>query len=177
MSSEGQLLLRSAARHLSEHVPAGLIVEGSGGKGRPTFTPWVGFFDPRETMSPEDGLYVVYLFGAELEGVTLSITQGITKLSKELGVRPARMKLATDAAAIRSGLRAHDTSGWEPTMNLGSLKFRQLAYEAGNVLARQYSIPELPPEAILVHDLHASIELYHLAIAVKRQLRQAGYLV
>ena len=67
-----QLLLRNAGRALAEHSPGGLLVIGSGGKGTATFTPWVGFFDPDVTVTPEEGIYVVYLFSADLTAVQLS---------------------------------------------------------------------------------------------------------
>src|SRR5437868_7285399 len=78
-----QDMLRKAREHLQEHTPGGIHVIGSGGKGTATLTPWVGFFDPDETTSPEEGLYVVYLFAADGQTVSLTLLQGITKLDRE----------------------------------------------------------------------------------------------
>src|SRR5207248_1627505 len=90
LSTPAQRLLRNAGQDLGGHVPAGIRVMGSGGKGAPTFTPWVGFFDPDETDSPERGVYVVYLFANDLSSVTLSLMQGITRLSDQIGWTEAR---------------------------------------------------------------------------------------
>ncbi len=170
MSSAGQLLLRNAAHYVGQHVAGTIIVEGSGGKGRPTLTPWVGFFDPKETTSPEEGLYVVYLFSSDLQRVVLSLIQGITKLSKELGPKAARKKLAEDANAIRESLTKQAPTGWDQPFDLGPSGFRQQAYAAGNVFARKYSLQDLPPEAKLLEDLETSLSLYRLAIEAKVRL-------
>src|SRR6266542_337215 len=99
LATPTQDLLRRASAHLQSHVPGGLQIAGSGGKGTATLTPWVGFFDPDETTSPEEGLYVVYLWAADLASVTLTLLQGITRLDRALGHRQARELLAAEAAS------------------------------------------------------------------------------
>jgi MrcB-like, N-terminal domain len=171
MSSAAQTLLRRADTHLKDLVPGGIVIRGSGGKGRGTYTPWVGFFDPDETDTPEAGIYVVYLFSADLSFVTLSVMQGITQLSKQLGAAPARERLRNDAIAIQVAISP--TSGWDTTMALASTGFRQLAYEAGNIAARRYAIHQLPDEPALRQDLSRSLELYQAAVLAKRLLLQS----
>jgi hypothetical protein len=171
MSSPAQALLRRSDAHLKDFVPGGIVIRGSGGKGRGTYTPWVGFFDPDETDTPEAGIYVVYLFSADLAFATLSVMQGITQLSKELGAAPARERLRHDAKAIQAAIGP--ASGWDTTMALASTGFRQLAYEAGNIAARRYAIHQLPDEPTLRHDLSTSLELYQAAVLAKRRLLQS----
>lgn len=171
MSSPAQTLLRRADTYLKDLVPGGIVIRGSGGKGRGTYTPWVGFFDPDETDTPEAGIYVVYLFSADLSFVTLSVMQGITHLSKQLGAAPARKRLQQDALAIQAAITP--INGWDTTMALASTGFRQLAYEAGNIAARRYAVDELPTEPSLRQDLSRSLELYQAAVLAKRRLLQA----
>jgi hypothetical protein len=130
MASPTQQLLKSADVHLAEHVPAGIVIKGSGGKGTPTFTPWVGFFDPDETETPENGIYVVLLFAEDLASVTLTLNQGITRLTNEVGPGPARQRLAEDAARIREHMPPTELAGLDSTFDLGSSGFRQMAYQA-----------------------------------------------
>jgi len=66
LRTSAQGMLSNADELLAEHLPAGMNIQGSGGKGQPTLTPWVGFFNPDETMTPERGMYVAYLV-SELE--------------------------------------------------------------------------------------------------------------
>jgi hypothetical protein len=171
MSSPAQVLLRQADVYLGGYVPGGIVIRGSGGKGRGTYTPWIGFFDPDETETPEAGIYVVYLFGADLASVTLSVMQGITRLSRQLGTAAARERLALDATAIRGSMGSIDD--WDSTMELASTGFRQLAYETGTIAARRYLIDSLPQDAILREDLAKSLELYQAAVRAKRHLLQA----
>jgi hypothetical protein len=51
--SVGHGLLAQAGDRLIPLLAAGLKVEGSGGKGVATFTPWIGIFDPDETDNPK----------------------------------------------------------------------------------------------------------------------------
>jgi hypothetical protein len=170
LATPTQDLLRRAAAHLHEHVPAGLHIAGSGGKGTATLTPWVGFFDPDETTSPEEGLYAVYLFAADLRSVSLMLLQGITKLDRELGHREARAHLASQAAAIRAALPADALNGLETSVDLASSGYRQLAYSAACIVARRYETGSLPSEQRLREDLRRLVDLYQEAIAVKRGL-------
>ena len=165
-----QQRLKEAGSALVEHTPPGILVQGSGGKGLATFTPWVGFFDPDETTSPQKGLYVVYLFSEDLQTLNLSLNQGIEELRRELGDRRARERLAVDAAAIRDRIVDLNTSGFVPVMDLDSGGARQRAYEAGNIWCRPYSIVELPGDADLDSDLQAMLDLYEAAVVAKREL-------
>jgi hypothetical protein len=173
MSTPTQELLRRAGRELEQHVPGGIEVKGSGGQGGPTFTPWVGFFDPDETTSPQSGVYVVYIFSEDLQGVVLTLNQGITRLVDSFGWRQARVRLAADAARIREAMPSGAIAGLDRKINLGSRGSRQRAYEAGNIAATRYDLDALPAEPQLRGDLRRMMALYQLAVATKRSLLQA----
>lgn len=172
MGTPAQRLLRDADQALSEHVPAGIEIIGSGGKAVATHTPWVGFFDPDETSTPQRGLYLVYLFAADMRSATLSLMQGITELSQQMGPATARAHLAADAEALRDALGETLLSGLSPTMDLATSGWRQRAYEAGNVVAVRYELDALPPESALRADLARLLALYEDAVVTKRRLLQ-----
>jgi hypothetical protein len=169
LKSPAQILLRGARTHLDYLVPGGYLVIGSGGKGTPTYTPWIGFFDPDETSSPEEGLYVCYLFARDLTTVSATIMQGITRLTKSLGRRLARQRLALDSAALREEI-AHQTDGLSTTLDLKDDGFRQLAYQAGCIIAKTYPLLALPAPETLETDAARFLHLHQLAIRAKRQL-------
>lgn len=173
MSSPAQRMLRSAASLLAEHCPPGMLIKGRGGQARPTHTPWVGFFNPDETESPQRGIYVVYLFHEDLKSVALSLNQGITDVTKALGPAAAKSRLRSEASAIRASLTAADRARLDPTLNLGTGGFRQAAYEAANILAKVYRTGSLPPESKLKADLARMLAIYGRAVANKRHLLQA----
>ncbi|MFG2697857.1 MrcB family domain-containing protein [Kitasatospora sp. NPDC048407] len=175
MDSSAQKLLRGAPAHLTHLAPAGYKVTGSGGKGGPTFTPWVGFFNPDETIDPSNGLYIVYLFSKDLRSTTLMLLQGITRLREELkGTQNRRAisegHLRTQANRIRKLLPAELLSEWEFSVNLKSNGWRQTGYEAGNIAARHYSIDTLPSESDLRSDLWRLAGVYDRAIAARAAL-------
>ena len=103
MGSQAQQLLRRAPAELAALTPVGFIVTGSGGAGNPATIPWFGFLDPDETTSPLEGLYVVYLFAANLEQSFLTLIQGITRLHE-------RLRLVSQRDHEREAFRAIDDS-------------------------------------------------------------------
>jgi hypothetical protein len=174
VSTPTQRLLKRAGRELQQHVSGGIEVKGSGGQTSATFTPWVGFFDPDETTSPQFGVYVVYIFAEDLRSAALTLNQGITRLVEKLGWPKARERLAADAKKIREALPPNAIAGLDPTISLGSRGDRQRAYEAGNIAARTYKdLNALPAESQLRTDLRRMMALYQLAVATKRSLLQA----
>jgi hypothetical protein len=166
-------LLKRAGRELQEHVPGGIEVKGSGGQTTATFTPWVGFFDPDETTSPQTGVYVVYIFSEDLQRVVLTLNQGITRLVEALGWKRARERLAADAKNIREAMPPSGVAGLDYAIRLGSRGARQRAYEAGNIAGKSYDLNTLPAEPQLRANLRRMMALYQLAVATKRSLLQA----
>jgi MrcB-like, N-terminal domain len=170
--SVGHGLLAQAGDRLTPLLPAGLKVEGSGGKGVATFTPWIGIFDPDETDNPQEGIYVVYIYASSLDRVVLTLNQGVTRLRQKFGDAEARRRLSADAGAVRDGL-GHALAGTLPEVNFGTAGGLQRAYEAGNICAVEYSLGGLEDEARLLADLNRFVKLYQDAIVVKRDLLQS----
>jgi hypothetical protein len=83
--SEAQQLLRTSHVELAPLVPAGYRLGFGGGRGSTAVVPWIGVFDPDETDSAQHGMYVVYLFAADMREVCLTLAQGITDLTKTHG--------------------------------------------------------------------------------------------
>lgn len=171
LRSDGHRLLRSAEEMLTPLLPGGLLVRTGGGKGVATLTPWIAVLDPDETTSPQDGMYLVYLFHAGLDQVTLSLNQGVTRRSEIEGWKNARAALESDASAIRDALKASGLSaGLESSLALGDRGKRAHAYEAGNILSLTYQIDGLPSEPDLWADLQRFLGLYDAALQVKVDL-------
>jgi hypothetical protein len=166
-----QRLIRAAPRHLTDYAPVGFIVHGRAGAGMPAAIPWIGFLDPDETTSPLEGLYVVYLFSADLDVVWLTLIQGITRLHER--VRPparARERLTADGARIRERLGSAALAGFVESVDLRARGRLPLGYAAGAVAALRYDTTALPSEQELGRDLAGMFRLYQDAIAAKRDL-------
>jgi hypothetical protein len=169
LNSAGHLLLKNVAPGVIKPlIPAGLIVRGSGGQGRPTATPWVAILDPDETTTLQEGIYLVWIFNSDRSKVVLTLNQGVTKLEARLKWAGLRPVVKAEAARIRNGLTS-DLSGLETAIDIGKEK-RQKGYGAANILAKTYFLAELPQEPELLADLRRMIGLYQEAIAVKRML-------
>ncbi|MFF8522666.1 MrcB family domain-containing protein [Streptomyces werraensis] len=171
-SSDAARLLRAAPEEIGHLVPAGYLVEGSPGRGNAAVCPWVSFFDPDETTTATRGMYLVYLLAEDRKTFALSLNQGVTEITKALGAREARQKLAGQAEAIREALPSEVRAGLDATIDLGGQAGLPRSYEAGNILAITYEIAALPDEQTLRADLSRMIALYQDALAVREEVRQ-----
>lgn len=168
--SELQAYLRTAQTALADVLPPGLLSEGHGGFGSATATPWLGILDPDVSSSPTRGLYLAYLFAADLSTVTLSLQQGTEDLSKNIGPAAARQQLAADAALLQAALPADQLAGLTEPFDLGYQGWRQRGYEAGSVAQLTYQTRTLPSEPDLAEHLHRFLALLADTAAVRRGL-------
>ncbi|POX90633.1 hypothetical protein C3477_06755 [Mycobacterium kansasii] len=170
MQSEAQLLLRKSSETvLGPAVSANYVVKGSGGQSTPAFVPWIAVFNPDETDQAQHGMYVVYLFKADMTGVYLSLNHGVTELTSLHGRQKARMILANQATEIRAHMPA--LSPYLATIDLASRAGLPRDYEAGNIAALAYDTAALPSSAELVADLDELLRLYDNALDVRDALR------
>ncbi|WP_328312600.1 DUF3578 domain-containing protein [Streptomyces sp. NBC_00442] len=160
----GQRVLRSVAKRTDLVLPDGFTAQGHGGQTTPAATPWIGLFDSRGNSDPKQGLYLAYIFSADLKTVALTLQQGITSLEKRLGKGQAReAHLRWHAARLRRAVAAQRRQGWadEPSLRDGST--RPKAYEAASVIARPYATDRLPQEVDLQGDLLHAVDLLRSA--------------
>lgn len=138
-----------------------LIFKASAGQGRWVKGPWVGIFDQLVTTSAQSGYYPVYLFREDMQGVYLSLNQGMTEAKKNYKA-DAKTALRARAANFRAMLGAQINLfpdlviDLAPTAPSNDTAF----YEAGNICAKFYPINQLPPEAQLIGDLSSMLLLY-----------------
>lgn len=171
MNSEAQQLLRQAPASLADLLPADMLPAASGGKGAGAVVPWIAVFQPDETTTAQRGMYVVYLFSADMATVTLSLNQGVTDLINRFGTRAGREKLAGQAGAIRANLPAEQISDLDAAIDLRSSHALPRNYEAGNIVAIKYQLTALPTNDQMTNDLHRLVRLYQLALETRQQLR------
>lgn len=166
LHSPGHVLLRQAREILQPMIPGGLRVIASGGKGTPTFTPWIGILDPDEATTPEDGIYLVWIFKRDLEEVVLTLNQGVTALRKQMGTKASLPILRAQAERIRQALGS-DLAGLDDEVDFGQDP-RQAGYAAANIASRTYACAEMPSEEQLREDLQRMLRLYQNAVWAKR---------
>ncbi|TPW73036.1 MrcB family domain-containing protein [Schumannella sp. 10F1B-5-1] len=159
LDSDGHRILATAPDTLDPLLPAGYIVRSGGGKGRATLTPWFAVLDPDETSTPQDGMYVVYIFSADLRQVTLLLGQGATRLSDDRGWSVARERLLSDASTLRGALGSA-VDDLQDSFELGDRGKRALSYMAGGIVSKTYEVGALPDDSVLERDLARFMSLY-----------------
>jgi 5-methylcytosine-specific restriction protein A len=137
------------------------IFKGSAGQGNWARGPWVAIFNPIITTSAQRGFYPVYLFREDMEGVYLSLNQAMTEQKNQYKA-DAKTVLKARAGNFRAilGPQTGRFKNFEidltPTLPSNDTAF----YEAGNILARYYSINLMPSEGELIEDLGRILDLY-----------------
>lgn len=151
--------LREQLPALARYAPVGVDdwkVEPSDGAGNKSEIPWVRVHSASRSPSATRGWYVVYLFEALGDRVYLSLMQGTSRwVNGEFKTRPRselrrRAQLVREALATRLLARPDLVEKIELNArksNLGP------AYEAGTVVAFEYSRDELPSDEVLFNDL------------------------
>ncbi|GAA2776864.1 MrcB family domain-containing protein [Saccharopolyspora taberi] len=169
--SHAARLLRGAGTVVDGYVPVGYLVKGSSGQSTPAFVPWIAVFDPDHTTSAMHGIYVVYLFAADMRTIFLALLCGSEETRKEFRGRALDI-LADRAEAIRDALGAEVREGLEDRIRLGapSRVQRPKYYEAGTIVAKRYDAEDLPTDTELADDLLRHLHLYELAVDRYRQL-------
>jgi hypothetical protein len=168
-----QTELSRVAETLGEYAPLGFRIDASGQKPFPlTVTPWIGFLNLDESSSFQNGIYIVYLFDAQMKKVFLSLNQGTEDLRKKLkmGEKERIETLRRNAAAIRSSFTDSERVGTVNEIDLLSDIQRPRSYVAGNILAIEYSLDSLPSEEVLSSDLGRFFELYSRSLQIRNKL-------
>ncbi|MDT0451518.1 MrcB family domain-containing protein [Streptomyces hesseae] len=163
-----QDLLRKVPSLVRQAVPGGFEAKGYGGQGSAAHTPWIGVFHPDITRDPKAGLYLAYIFAADLKSVTLTLQQGVTRLTDKYGEgQKLRDFLSARGATLFSELPLQLVADWAGSPSFNSTVDRPRAYEAGSVVARRYEIDSLPAEGVLREDLWHAAEILKLAAGVE----------
>jgi MrcB-like, N-terminal domain/Glycosyl hydrolases family 25 len=175
MSSEAQKLLRQVRIEFEQWIPAGYAAEGSGGTvGKAAVAPKIAVFNTDGAVTARRGIYVAYLFAADMSTVTLTLNQGITEIAEQLGRAGARRALVWEAADVRAAFSPGDIADLDTTIDLRSTDPQSVDYQRANILARTYELTALPDEPTMVADLQRFIRLYALAVDARGGGRQPG---
>ncbi len=150
-------------------LPHGFAASGYGGQGSASSTPWIGVFGKSINTRAQEGLYLAYIFDSTLTSVTLTLQQGVTKLSNEYPKLGDRLReLKRRARHLQAGLEPELAMDWRHTPAFRSKLERPRAYEAASVAARRYEIAHMPTEEVLAEDLHVASLLLRDAAASHR---------
>ncbi|MEN6592507.1 MAG: DUF3578 domain-containing protein, partial [Methanobacterium sp.] len=138
---------------------------GSAGQGNWTHSPWVAVFNKTITESAQNGYYIVYLFREDMEGVYLSLNQGMTDIKNQTSNSETKEILKSRASDFRHKLQGKLSEEFLEEIDLHVINSPNAPfYEAGNIYAKYYSADDLPSEDILEADYKEILRLYELLV-------------
>ncbi len=132
-------------------------VFGSMGKGNMCRCPWVALLKKEITTSTKEGIYLVYLFRADMQGFYLSLNQGITYFNERYGRK--KYEAAKEVASYfqkeitNSSFSKEEIDLVSPRGDLG------YGYMKTNVLSKFYPIHHFKNEE-LIRDLQEFLNIY-----------------
>ena len=141
-----------------------LIVKGSVGAGNWAEIAWLGIFNVESTTSATSGIYIVYLFSADLKHVYLAQGQGVTQVKNEFGKGQVE-ELLRRSAIIRARVPEYAQRFIEGPIELGGSTSLAKEYDSAVAYFVRYETNNLPSEDTLLDDLHEMQRLYGLLLA------------
>jgi 5-methylcytosine-specific restriction protein B len=145
---------------------------GSAGQGNWAAVPWVAVLDTNITESIQSGVYVVYLFGSDMDSVYLCLMLGVTETMQQHPGRSGLALLRGKAADLRKQI---DITGLaEEGAAIGQARLAQ-QYEAGIICYIKYDRGDIPDDGELLDDLEHMLKLYAQLkgnLAIEGQVRE-----
>ena len=138
-----------------------LQVRWSVGQGNWATIPWVALLDPEVTDRVSRGVYVIFLFRADLSGVYLTLNQGTTEMGSGAGVA---VELRRRAQALREGCGALPARGFllDNTIDLHSTTPIARGYQHATAAHKVFEAGKVPEDAVIEADLAAVCGAYAL---------------
>lgn len=135
-------------------------IQGSVGQGSWANIPWIAIMDKGETITTQEGVYVVYLFAENMESVYLTLMQGVTKPLAEKGKKEGYNFLEENTIRMRNML---PLKGLHTDGNI-HLSHSGLSsdYQVSTVAYYKYEKDNLPSDQQLIEDLRNVMDNYRL---------------
>ena len=141
-----------------------LKVTVSIGQGNWAEIPWIGIFNPEITTGATNGIYLVYLFSADLKSVYLCQGQGVTAVKKEFGKEQVS-ELLRRSDLMRTRVPEHKSRCVSGQIDLGGTTSLAKSYGPGVAYYKRYDLENLPSNSALIEDLKHFIYLYDLLVS------------
>ncbi|ASA55909.1 MrcB family domain-containing protein [Vibrio gazogenes] len=134
-------------------------IKASVGAGNWANVPWLSILNPKITTTTQDGIYPVYLFNADGSGFYLSLNQGTTIPTKNLGKKRAEKRAEDIKRVLLSQFPGLKTWGVQE-IDLKAETSLGKSYEKPNISAKFYSSARLPESDELITDLQELLQIY-----------------
>lgn len=177
-----QKALRMVKSQILEYIPTGYRVRVSGSSVNIPEIPWVSILNPELTTTTKAGLYIVYLYSADLKTLYLSMNQGYTRHEKVAEASGLKGKKAVDRALKTLKYETKDltnelkingpiNSNTINSIDLKSTGKLPQGYESGHITGFKYELNRMPSENQLIMDLDFMFTIYDAVKEINDELR------
>jgi hypothetical protein len=177
--------LVNSRKELEKFVPVGYRIKKSGMAVNLPVIPWISILNPELTTTTQAGLYIVYLYSADMKKLFLSMNQGYTRHEEvaELSGFKGKAKLEracetlrTEASDLLAGLEMRELV---PARNVATIALSAegslpKGYEAGHIVGFEYSFSHFPSEEVLQNDLDSMFTIYDATREINDEIRSLG---
>jgi hypothetical protein len=177
-----QKALRIANSQILEYIPTGYRVRVSGSSFKIPEILWISILNPELTTTTKAGLYIVYLYSADLKTLYLSMNQGYTRHEKVAEASGLKGKKAIDRALKTLKYETKDLANElkiNGPMNSNTINAIDLkstgklpqGYESGHITGFKYELNNMPSESQLIMDLDFMFTIYDAVKEINDELR------
>lgn len=142
------------------------VIDGSVGKGQFAEIPWVSVFRKSITETATKGIYIVYLFTADMKGVYLSLNQGFTYFKETYGTKQGREEIKKVARYLQQTCKTIPEDLSLKEIDLKAEKPLGKGYMPGHIAGKYYEIDNLPSSEELADDLRNLMSVYEEIIGL-----------
>lgn len=152
-----------------------IVIRWSAGQGRWATVPWIAALDSRETSKTSEGVYVIYLFRADMSGVYLTLNQGTSWVMAGYG-GSGSAQLRERAAQLRARAGSLKAAGFDVSEGIDLKSDVPLirGYQDSTVAYKFYARNQIPDDAALLKDLGAVLAVYDKLVPSRRILGLPG---
>jgi hypothetical protein len=179
-----QKALRIIKGQMLEYIPTGYRVRVSGSAVNIPEIPWISILNPELTTTTKAGLYIVYLYSADLKTLYLSMNQGYTRhkeVAKEYGFKgkdAIERALKTLKSETKDLARALKINGPINLKTINSIDLKSIGelpqgYESGHITGFKYLLNNMPNENQLNIDLDFMFTIYDAVKEINDVLRNS----
>lgn len=152
-----------------------IVIRWSAGQGRWATVPWIAALDSRETSKTSEGVYVIYLFRADMSGVYLTLNQGTSWVMAGYGGRGSA-QLRDRAAQLRTRSGSLKAAGFDVSEGIDLKSDVPLirGYQDSTVAYKFYARNQVPDDEVLLKDLVSVLGVYDRLVPSRRILGLPG---
>ncbi|MBK1811537.1 DUF3578 domain-containing protein [Clostridium sp. YIM B02505] len=135
------------------------LVSGSAGKGQFAEIPWIAVLKKSITETATKGVYLVYLFTADMKGLYLSLNQGFTYFKNEIGSKGAKTEIEKVSKYLLDICNTIP-SNYRNSIDLKAVGPLGKGYMAGHIAGVYYDLNKIPDDNKLMDDLRNMMSVY-----------------